>query len=192
MTEEEIVRGICSGGRNRDIALRTLYDTTAQHMMRFFVHRGASGDDARDILQDTFVKIVRSADSYSGDGAARSWLWQIARNCLTDHIRKHARRLDDEVAVNDDAWDLLQETTAGPVDCVPGQSAEECVALGLEAFAGQMPERALALTLHMDGLSMAELGERIGRSVAATKEYISQCRKKIQPFIAHCADLLPE
>jgi DNA-directed RNA polymerase specialized sigma24 family protein len=42
----------------------------------------------------------------------------------------------------------------------------------------------------MDGLAIEAIGQRIGRSVAATKEYLSQCRKKIQPFIAHCAELL--
>jgi DNA-directed RNA polymerase specialized sigma24 family protein len=42
----------------------------------------------------------------------------------------------------------------------------------------------------MEGLSVADIGERIGRTVAATKEYLSQCKKKIQPFIAHCTEHL--
>jgi hypothetical protein len=44
--------------------------------------------------------------------------------------------------------------------------------------------------LQMDGLSVEEIGHRIGRTIAATKEYLSQCKKKIQPYIAHCTDLL--
>ena len=82
MFEEEIVREICKGGQARDSALRALYDSCAQHMLRFFVYHGASTDEAQDILQETFLKVVRKADTYLGDGAARSWIWQIARNCL--------------------------------------------------------------------------------------------------------------
>ena len=67
---------------------------------------------------------------------------------------------------------------------------DACVAAGLLAFSADMPERAFVLGLQMDGLSIDAIGLQIGRSIAATKEYLSQCRKKIQPFIAHCADLL--
>ena len=190
MTEEDILRSIRQGGRARDAALKALYDGTAQHMLRFFVYRGVSGDEAQDILQETFVKIVRNADTFNGSGAARAWIWQVARNCFTDFMRKRSRLSEDEVAVNDEKWQALEETTAAPPDCVPGQSVETCVASGLEAFASQNPERAAALMLHMDGMSMAEISERIGRTVAATKEYLSQCRKKIQHFIAHCTELL--
>jgi DNA-directed RNA polymerase specialized sigma24 family protein len=64
------------------------------------------------------------------------------------------------------------------------------VATGLGAFSNSEPERAYVLTLQMEGLSIQEIGQRIGRTVAATKEYLSQCKKKIQPFIAHCTEHL--
>jgi DNA-directed RNA polymerase specialized sigma24 family protein len=64
------------------------------------------------------------------------------------------------------------------------------VAAGLGAFSNSEPERAYVLTLQMEGLSIQEIGQRIGRTVAATKEYLSQCKKKIQPFIAHCTEHL--
>jgi RNA polymerase sigma-70 factor (ECF subfamily) len=190
MSEEEIIRGICSGGRAMDAALKALYGSLGQHMLKFFVHKGVSGDEAKDILQETFIKVVRSANSYSGDGSARSWIWQVARNCLLDFHRKQSRIAEEEVAVNDDRWQMLEETTAAPTGCAQGLSADECVSRGLEVFAVQMPDRALALSLFMDGFSMAEIGEQIGRAAGATKTFVCECRKKIQPFIAHCAELL--
>ena len=190
MTEEDIVRGICQGGRAQDAALRALYDLTAQAMLRFFVHHGVSGDDAMDILQVTLMKVVRHAAHYKGDGAARSWIWQIARNCLADHQRGAGRLSEHVVLVDEQQWDTIMDTHAAPASCAPGDTADECVSRGLEVFAGQMPERALALTLQMEGLGIAEIARRLGRTAAATKEYLSQCRKKIQPFIGHCAELL--
>jgi RNA polymerase sigma-70 factor (ECF subfamily) len=190
MSEEEIIRGICSGGRAMDAAVKALYGSLGQHMLKYFVHKGLNGDEAKDVLQETFVKIVRSAHACNEEGAARAWIWQVARNCLVDFQRKKFRITDEEIAVNDERWQTIEETTAAPVACDVGQTADECVSNGLEAFAASMPERALALSLQMDGLSMTEIGHRIGRAAGATKTFLCECRKKIQPYIAHCAELL--
>jgi RNA polymerase sigma factor (sigma-70 family) len=173
-----------------DAGVKALYQGMAQQMLRFFTYRGLTGDEAKDALQDTFVNIVRGATGFSGEGAAKSWIWQVARNCLTDYLRKLSRQTEDEVVVNDEHWRLLESTKAGPDLKPSGVTVDECVSGGLDAFGKQMPERAYVLTLQMDGLSITEIGERIGRSTAATREYLSQCRKKLEPFVAHCMDLL--
>jgi len=175
-----------------DAGVKALYQTMAQPMLRFFVCRGLSGDEAKDVLQETFINVVRSAGTYSGSGAAGAWLWQVARNCLIDHQRKLGSVGKHETAVNDEQWARLEETTAAPNTpaAKAGHSVDECVTAGLGTFSNREPERAYVLTLQMEGLSIDEIGQRIGRTVAATKEYLSQCKKKIQPFIAHCTDLL--
>jgi RNA polymerase sigma factor (sigma-70 family) len=192
MTEEEIITMIRAGGKAMDVGVKALYQSVAQPMLRFFVYQGVSGDDAKDVLQETMVKIIRSADSFGGTGTAKAWIWQVARNCLIDHQRKLGSMAKHELAVNDEQWARLEETTAAPVSSVrsSADSVDKCVADGLSAFSNKEPERAYVLTLQMEGLSIEEIGHRIGRTVGATKEYLSQCKKKIQPFIAHCTDYL--
>lgn len=192
MTEEDIVKLIRSGGKPMDAGVKALYEIAAQPMLRFFVYKGASRDEANDVLQETFIKIVRSASSFAGDGTAKAWIWQIARNCLIDHQRKQGSLANHETAVNDEHWETLEQTTADPnaAACLSPDSVDECVSAGLETFNRREPDRALALMLQMDGLSIEEIGARIGRTIGATKEYLSQCKKKIQPFIAHCTELL--
>ncbi len=192
MTEEEIIGLIRMGGKAMDAGVKALYQNAAQPMLKFFVYRGVSGDDAKDVLQETFVKIVRNVASYTGNGVAKAWIWQIARNCLTDHQRKQGSLANHETAVNDEQWQTLEETTADQTapGCGAAGSVDECVSVGLDNFNRVEPERAMVLMLQMDGLSIEEIGLRIGRTMAATKEYLSQCKKKITPFIAHCTDLL--
>jgi RNA polymerase sigma factor (sigma-70 family) len=113
-----------------DAGVKALYDTTAQPMLRFFVYRGTSGDEAKDILQETFIKIIRSAGSYSGQGEAKSWIWQIARNCLIDHQRKQGSLANHETAVNEEQWESLAQTTPDPnaTSCVvPGSGAHSII-----------------------------------------------------------------
>lgn len=192
MTEEDIIMLIRTGGRALDAGVKALYQSTAQAMLRFFVYQGVSAQDAQDVFQDTVVKIVRSAHSFDGSGSAKAWIWQVARHCLIDHQRKLGSLGQHETAVNDEQWARLEETTAAPAPNALTRkvSVEHCVSAGLGVFSHQEPERAYVLTLQMEGLSIQEIGQRIGRTVAATKEYLSQCKKKIQPFIAHCTEHL--
>lgn len=69
-------------------------------------------------------------------------------------------------------------------------SAQDCVAMGFEDFAAEHPDRARALEMQLDGESIVSIANRIGRTEAAAKEYLSQCKKKLAPFIAHCTELL--
>jgi RNA polymerase sigma-70 factor (ECF subfamily) len=189
MHEEDILKHICLGGKLRDAAVKALYQGHAQPMLSFFVHQGLSADEAQDVLQECFVKVIRGAASFNASGSAKAWIWQIARNCLLDCLDKRSRLAGREVAVGVAQWQALEQSVAAPV-CNLGLGVDACVAAGLEAFGTAMPDRAHALTLQMDGLAIEAIGHRLGRSVAATKEYLSQCRKKIQPFIAHCLELL--
>ncbi len=190
VTEEDIIKLIRTGGKAMDAGVKALYQTTAQPMLRFFIYRGISSDEAKDVLQETVLKIVRSAESFTGDGTAKAWIRQVATNCLIDHQRKRGSLAEHEIAVNDEQWARLEETTAAPVSGNTPHAVDECVAAGLGKFSSREPERAHVLMLQMDGLSIDDIGQRIGRTVAATKEYLSQCKKKIQPYIAHCTELL--
>lgn len=71
-----------------------------------------------------------------------------------------------------------------------GDSIDECVSEGLARFRKTAPDRAHALELQMDGSSIEEIAAVIGRTPGAAKEYLSQSRKKLGPFIAHCVGLL--
>lgn len=192
MKEEECIELICMGGKPADVGLKVLYREMGPAMLRFFALSGAPGDEANDVLQETFVRVFKSAASFSGEGSARSWLWQIGRNCLMDHLRKSGRVKEREELFNDDQWGRLLESTPDPAEVIAGQELlEDCVSRGVQVFGQQMPDRAYVLTLQMEGVGIKEIATQIGRSIAATKEYLSQCRKKLRPFISDCLEQLP-
>jgi RNA polymerase sigma-70 factor (ECF subfamily) len=189
VTEEQIILLVgCGKPRERDAGVRALYELMGSPMLRFFVHLGVPAEEARDLLQETFVKILRAAYKFKPGGSAKAWLWQIARNCLNDHLRESARLRRHEAMFDDEQWNTVKDTVPAkaPLIC----SVDECVAQGIARFSADMPDRAFALTLQMEGASIQDIADRIGRTAAATKEYLSQSRKKLQPFIAHCTELL--
>ena len=60
--------------------------------------------------------------------------------------------------------------------------------MGLQEFAKGMPERAFVIQMKLENLTNLQISERIGRTLAATKEYVSQSYKKLGPFIKHCEE----
>ena len=69
---------------------------------------------------------------------------------------------------------------------------DDCVSHGIQAFGDMMPDRAYVLTRVLDGATVSDIGLEIGRTPGATKEYLSQCRKKVAPFIQECLELLAD
>lgn len=47
---------------------------------------------AQDLVQDTFVRVLKSIGQYAHRGAFRSWLYSIAVNLCRDHLKRRKRR----------------------------------------------------------------------------------------------------
>jgi DNA-binding NarL/FixJ family response regulator len=67
---------------------------------------------------------------------------------------------------------------------------EECVSAAIIKFSEIEPERAYVLDLLVEGIEGKEIAERIGRTYAATRQYLSECRKHLMPFVGECYELL--
>lgn len=63
-----------------------------REFLRFVVGRAANMADAEDILQDFYLKVVRSARTIRDRGALKAWLAQVLRRNLTDYYRKKGVR----------------------------------------------------------------------------------------------------
>ena len=192
-----MIIAIKSGGRRQEHALQALYRKAAE-FRRHFLYKGLSVQVADDLIQEAIVKIFRSAASYSGgggfgDGSANAWMWAIAKNVMNDHLRV---RKTDEVSIDDEelggaSRSALEEELANKnPHGMTGQTAQDCVSRGLEEFAAAHPDRHRALEMQLDGEDIASIGRRIDRTAAAAKEFLSQCKKKLAPFIEHCTELL--
>lgn len=63
-----------------------------QEFLRFLIRRTASHEEAEDILQEFYLKVVQNAQTIRNRGSLRSWLAQVLRHTLADYYRKAAVR----------------------------------------------------------------------------------------------------
>ncbi|MBX4198596.1 sigma-70 family RNA polymerase sigma factor [Candidatus Parcubacteria bacterium] len=143
---------------------------------RFARSRINDKEAAQDIAQTVFLKVARTIKSFDiTKGNFSTWIWQIARNTLTDHFRSTARNMaDPETATNtlidetasvEEADHLIKDDAGQILDIVKDFSAEDQELFRLKYIAE---------------VSYEEIAEITGRSENALRVALHRIREKIR------------
>jgi RNA polymerase sigma factor (sigma-70 family) len=182
--QQRLLQRIEPGGSDAREALQTLYMHYRRPMILYFVHHGAKAEEAEDLFQDAFEKVLRNAHQYAG-GSAQAWIWRVAKNHYLDRLR--AARPED--TIDDEQWETLASET--PQEAHEAQGVDRCVQQAMQAFAKVHPDHAWAVGLvKLEGWSIGQLAQHLGRTEGATREFVSQCRKKLTEFLRPCLEFL--
>ncbi|GAA5184531.1 RNA polymerase sigma factor RpoE [Niveibacterium umoris] len=180
---------IAAGGKAGERGVAGLFREYRRPLLAFLIRHGVQADLAEDALQDVFVRVVRHAASFRGDSAVSSWIYQIARNLAADITRAPRR----EEQLDDEGWQRVSDATVCDSDSSDQQALDDCVQGGFAAFGRAHPERAEALRrAALDGWSVRDVAAFLDRTEAATREYLSQCRKRLREFLLPCRELIAE
>lgn len=74
-----------------DRAVRDLVQRTQPVVWRLCSALGSAGEED-DLVQETYLRALRSADRYRGEAPVQAWLLAIARNVCADHVRRRQRQ----------------------------------------------------------------------------------------------------
>lgn len=76
--------------QNPNVGMKLLMDAYQERLYWHIRRLVVSHDDAQDLLQETFLKVYRSWDSFKGNSSLFSWLYRIATNVVLSSLRsKH-------------------------------------------------------------------------------------------------------
>ena len=85
MMEKQLIEGCKRGDRK---AQKELYEIYSRKMMGVCLRYIGDRETARDLLQDGFIKVFTSIDSYSGNGSFEGWIRKIFINSALEYLRK--------------------------------------------------------------------------------------------------------
>ncbi|WP_054970650.1 RNA polymerase sigma factor [Alicyclobacillus ferrooxydans] len=69
-------------------AIEQLFELYADEIYRYARYAAPKSADAKDIVQEVFLRAIRSWAGFRRDANPRTWLFQIARNYIYDLLRK--------------------------------------------------------------------------------------------------------
>ena len=184
-----IVAALRADAAQRRWAVAQLYEKYAGRIQRYML-RGVTRDEAEPLMHEVFVRVLRHGHTFREDTQRfEAWLWTIARNLLLDTVK--GRRSKDHTAAEQEIdFDELPGDGDPLLDLTAGE-LQDCVELGYEQFRSKFPSRAAALSwLVTDQLAIQDIATILGRTNGATRQYLSECRLKLRPFIEHCREHL--
>jgi RNA polymerase sigma-70 factor (ECF subfamily) len=85
LEDYDIIRGCL---QNNAAMQKMLYDKYAAKMYGIAVRYAHDPEDAKDILQDGFVKVFQNLSKFKGTGAFEGWMRRIFVNTAIEHYRK--------------------------------------------------------------------------------------------------------
>lgn len=85
MTDEQLVKQCLENNRN---AQQELFEKYSRKMMSLCIRYAGNEDDAKDILQEGFIKVFTRLQDYSGSGSLSGWIKSIMVNTALNFIKK--------------------------------------------------------------------------------------------------------
>ena len=104
VTDEQLIQWVAAGDPS---CLATLFERHHRGVYRYFMQILRNRALCEDLVQDVFLKILRKASHFRGEGSFKGWMFNIARNVALDHVRKARRQ--DTAAIDDEA--VIQRLT---------------------------------------------------------------------------------
>ncbi len=147
--------------------------------MRPFVRKRVRCDaDADDVMQELFLRITSGIQALENDDRLDAWLYQIARNLITDRFRREQRASD--------AVTSLAESAHEADDCP--EAAVRDLAGCLTPLVQQLaPTYRAAVTLvELDGLSNRTAAQQAGISEAGMKSRVQRGRAMLRGLLEAC------
>jgi len=148
-----------------ETAFRVLYQRTAPALRGYLARVSGSRTLADDLLQESFLRLLRAGFVGESDEHAKGYLFRIATNLLRDHLRRPRR----------DAAALPDETAA------PESASGLELRQDFHAVFAALParERAMLWLAYVEGSSHREIAAALHVKAASIKVMLSRARSRL-------------
>jgi RNA polymerase sigma factor (sigma-70 family) len=184
------------GGVAIERALRQLDRSYFSILYRESLRGLRDAEVARDLVQETFIKVWLRCATFHGDSELLPWIKSILRHGLLDRLRKDEREvvLEDPEEPGSELQRRIAELSAEkvqrPEDEARRLQLDESFRRCWKEFEAAAPSHALVMSwIVEDGLTHEQIAELLGRTPGATREFISQCRKRARIHLAEWYEL---
>jgi RNA polymerase sigma-70 factor (ECF subfamily) len=145
--------------------------------------------DAREIVQEAFLRVHRGLGSFHGGSSFFTWLYRIVTNLSIDLKRKPSAKraeLDEARDIPDDAEFPLVSRIEGADPLESVRRAE--IAGRIQAALDELPpyHRGVILMRELEGMSYEEMAEAMGVSKGTIMSRLFHARQKLQRALLDC------
>lgn len=172
-------------------AMETLILKYQSRIYNVILKMCANADDAAELTQETFVKVIESIEKFKGRSSFYTWLFRIAVNLTLNSCQRNARRatrsLDAEEADPEGRSqqvlrDFLSDGSAADPASL-AQSRELCD-LAMEALLRlDEPQRAVMVLRDIEGMDYAQIADVLNIELGTVRSRLSRARSHLREIL---------
>ncbi|MBD3629972.1 RNA polymerase sigma factor [Cyclobacterium sp.] len=165
---KKIIEQCCKG---KTKAQYELFKSTYPYAMSICARFSSGPEEAKEILNDGFLKVFTQIKRYSPDLSFAGWLRRILINTAIDHYRKNKKYNNQHVEIGQDVDRPDAERTLSHLHAEDILKLVQCLPPGYR----------MVFTLHVvEAFSHKEIAEKLGISMGTSKSNLSKARLKLQ------------
>ncbi|HBH06803.1 MAG TPA: RNA polymerase subunit sigma-70 [Flavobacteriales bacterium] len=172
---KDIIR-LCAKGERR--AQNQLFRLTYGKMFSVCIRYAGSHEDARDIVQEGYIKVFAKLSGFNGKGSFEGWMRRIMVNTAIDSIRR--RKLETQ-SIDEDEYDRygVDDTEESWDEILSRETIRV-----LEAIEKLSPRYRLVFNLYVvEEYSHQEIAEMLDISVGASKSNLFKAKKNLIKYL---------
>jgi RNA polymerase sigma-70 factor, ECF subfamily len=184
------MRACREGGAAIEQALRRLDRAFFTMLFREGVRTLRDPDAAYDLVQDTFIRVWQRCATFRGDSELLPWIKAILRHAAIERLRQLKREepMEDENGMTEGAaqriLEMSLERNPTPEELARNEERSAAFRRGWQRFQQEDPLHANVMRWVVeDGLSTEDIAQLLGRTPGATREFVSQCRKRARQYL---------
>jgi RNA polymerase sigma-70 factor (ECF subfamily) len=181
VSEEELIRGCVDGSEQH---FHLAYDRFYGKMFNICRRYARDRDEARDMLQEGFIRIFKNIGQYKGEGSFEGWLRRVMVNSCVNFYRRYNSRLTIEYL------DTIEMTASeNGMGNYSGNGVSSITdKLNADALLHLVqklpPTYRMVFNLHtVDGYSHTEIAQQLHITESTSRSNLLKARKKLMNMI---------
>ena len=145
-------------------------------------------DDARDVVQDTYLRAYRGLRRFRGDAQFTTWLYRITANCSANLLAKRARHRTETLSEDEPVVDIRPEID--PERRLAGSDERARISAALADLPWRL--RQVIVLRDIYDLPHGAIARELGISEAAAKVRLHRARRRLREVLAADRSFLPD
>lgn len=170
LSESDLISGCIKEDRQMQ---ELLYHRFSPKMYAVCLRYSGNSEDARDLLQEGFIKVFKNISKYRGDGSFEGWIRRIFVNTSIEHFRKKTRLADltetQERTIEDKEWNVLDNLAERDI---------------IKMIHELSPGYKAVFNLHViEGYSHKEIADMLGINEGTSKSQLARAKTVLKKMV---------
>ncbi len=176
-SQQDLIDGCLKGDSRSQHAIYKMY---YGKMKAVCLRYASSTDEAKDMVQDGFIKVFSSLEKFEGNGSLEGWIRRIMVNLSIDQYRKKKHHVDLDLENSK----LLVEENAEEEEEKESEIYDFQPHHIVEAMQQLTPVYRTVFNLYVfENFSHQEISEKLGISLGTSKSNYSKAKKNMKKIL---------